>query len=676
MATKKIILDFRTQPIVDSYFRYQVYVNGSVLKYDNGLDIVDIKYKAQGSGNINPTDIALGLNLNDTIDRTLLFLNSADYNYEASLGGYPVSVSYERLDNTIEVSISIEISGVSESIIRVWKVLCDFNRILIRPENPCEYAYLSNAVTLDADEIEAIYSLPNGNYRLRNNDLNTVKNVTIPTTIDCYLQRGYTYNILNGLETVASFYTKKSIVVENLTMYFAGDSLYVILSGFDEGLTFMYSLDGFQYQSSNVFSGLSVGSYTVYIKDSLGCVKTFEMDNPGTGSNLNAVTPYYLIPDANSLRFIKRVVHNNCSNYKNRFNTLSCEENTPIANKFIQLFQTCDSSIKTQLKTSYQNVEVGAGDTEITPTKIVRNIGIKDYRDARYLNYEGNLAITYTTGRRYDYDNGNVIGVYSLNGLLPEYAKIGTWLETDYGILQITNIIINDSGNRILIMNSTLVITDPTGRVKVIYNRENYDIWEFELNMSMFANLMFNVGIRLFQDEPDEKFPDLYFISEKISVKERWTRTIEVIWRNSKNTDVYFFSGITMKNRLAFSDISTYIADGTIENQRTDSQVISIEASNYNGAELEISNLTTGMVQKINLALKHDYLVINEVAYKLQDNPELERQGKSNFYKLTAKLLEAGDVWNNGTLDQQIYADAELIGLLKGDGENEFIQIK
>lgn len=59
------------------------------------------------------------------------------------------------------------------------------------------------------------------------------------------------------------------------------------------------------------------------------------------------------------MRFIKRVTHENCGNYKNQFNTLSCEENLQIPNKFTQLFQGCDT-IKTQVKTSYQNVEVYA----------------------------------------------------------------------------------------------------------------------------------------------------------------------------------------------------------------------------------------------------------------------------------------------------------------------------
>lgn len=673
MATRKIILDFKTQPIANSYFQYQVYVNGSLLVYDNSQNIINLKYV---DGLSALTSIPIGVDLDETIDNTINHFSFFNYEYSGSLGTYPVSVGYARVGNTIEVSINIEISGDLENKITFWKVLSDYEYLLLKPSNACNFVYFSNAIS----ESQASYiysgSLINTNYKIKNLDLNTSRDVQIPFGFGYPLERGYSYALQYVGSNISTFSVPASLVSENVTLYFLVNDLYIIISGSVTAYTYLFSINGTDYQYDNLFEGLAEGTYTVYIKDSLGCVKTFTITNEGEGTNTNNVYPYYLVPDANSIRFKRSVTHGNCGNYKNRFNTLSCEENTPIANRFVQLFQTCDSSIKTQLKTSYQNVEVGAGETEITPVKIVRNIGIEDKRDVTYLNYNGSLALTYTSGNLYEYGTSTIIGTYELNGLLPDYGKIGTWLETAYGNLQISNILINDSGNRILILNSNAVPTTPIGTVQTIYNRENFDIWEFELNMGEFEDMMFNVGIRLFQDEPDENFPDVYFVSEKIQVKERWPRTLEMTWRNTKNTDVYFFSGITFKNRLAFADISTYFADGTIENQRTDTQVISIDASNYNGAELEINNLTTAMVQKINLALKHDTLTIEGIAYKLQDNPELERQGKSNFYKLTAKLLEAGDVWNNGTLNQQIYVNTELIGLLESNGDNEYIQIK
>jgi len=349
-------------------------------------------------------------------------------------------------------------------------------------------------------------------------------------------------------------------------------------------------------------------------------------------------------------------------------------------NKFTQLFQACDT-IKTQVKTSYQNVEVYAKDnagvfTEIVATKIVNNIQLEDKRDCTYYTYNGQLAVLFTSGNTYDYDTTDINGTYDLNGALPPYGTVGTWVETDYGTFQIANIRLADNGQRSLLFNVTINLASPIdGTIQTIYNRESYDIWEFDTDMSLFLDTTITIGVRFSQTEVDVNFPDVFWISEKISVKTRWERSIEVVWSNSKNTDIYFYSGITMKNRLNHAFINTELSDGDVEIQKTDSQVISIDATNYNALEFEALALTTGMIRKLKLALKHDNLIIENVPYKLAENPETERQGQSNFYRLTAKLLEAGDVWNQGTANTQvIYSDVELIGLLQGDADAEYIR--
>jgi hypothetical protein len=40
---------------------------------------------------------------------------------------------------------------------------------------------------------------------------------------------------------------------------------------------YTYSIDGVTYQASNIFTGLSTGIYTVYVKDANGCIKTFSI---------------------------------------------------------------------------------------------------------------------------------------------------------------------------------------------------------------------------------------------------------------------------------------------------------------------------------------------------------------------------------------------------------------
>jgi len=669
MATKKIVLDFKQQPIVGTSFQYKIYINGVAITYSNSLTYLDLNYKA--GGNNSPFQIGLGADLDETIDNTVAFLTSV-YDASSSAGGYITTMAYARVGDTIEATITS--SAPTSSLITVWEVLSDDDYIFVRPDNPCESIYLSNATSANA---EPIFALAAGNYQIKNITLNTIKEVVIPTTFDCLFDKGYSYAIQEGGATLLTFNVTASVTIANLNLVLTNNTLTIDVVATNAVLEF--SLDGITYQEETIFTDVPLGENTLYVRDVYRCVKTFTVTNNGE-TNGNVTTPYTYISESNSLRFIKRVTHENCGNYKNQFNTLSCEENVQIANKFTQLFQGCDT-IKSQIKTSYQNVEVYAKDnagvfTEIVATKIVNNIQLEDKRDCTYYTYNGQLAVLFTAGNTYDYDTTDINGTYVLNGALPPYGTVGTWVETAYGTMQIANIRLADNGERSLIFNININLLSPVaGTIQTIYNREDYDIWEFDTDMSLFLNTTITIGVRLSQTEVDVNFPDVFWISEKISVKTRWERSIEVVWSNSKNTDVYFYSGITMKNRLNHAFINTELSDGDVEIQKTDSQVISIDATNYNAIEFEALALTTGMVRKLKLALKHDNLIIENVPYKLAENPETERQGQSNFYRLKAKLLEAGDVWNQGTANTQtVYSNVELIGLLQGDADAEYIR--
>ena len=54
----------------------------------------------------------------------------------------------------------------------------------------------------------------------------------------------------------------------------AGNTGVITATGSGAAPPFQYSLDGVTYGASNIFSGLATGSYTVYVKDGNGCIKT------------------------------------------------------------------------------------------------------------------------------------------------------------------------------------------------------------------------------------------------------------------------------------------------------------------------------------------------------------------------------------------------------------------
>jgi hypothetical protein len=676
MVTKKLIIEFNENPIVGSSFYYELFVNnGEVLYPTTGNALVYLEY-VSGPGSLIGTDIA------DTITKTITALNTF-YSFSGFVNSYSVSISYVAVGNTIEVIVTS--SAPSENIITFWKILTNDNKINLTSSTPCIKAYLSS--TSIVNYVDIFTGVPSGNYILENVELGTSSVIEIPSNFDTLLARGYHYKILDFTTGafIEQFEIYQSVTSANVNAYISSNDLFINIVGLPFGYdanNYRFSLDGITYQTSNTFTGLSIGSHTFYIKDSIGCVQSFTIANNGT-TNTNNVTKYNHISESNSLRIVKSVDQQNCGNYKNIYNTLSCQENTQIANKYIQLFQTCDTEIKTQMLSSYENIEVYTYDelgtqTQITPVKIVNNIGLEDKRDCTYYSYNNRLAVIFTSGNIYNYGTTTIIDTYILNGTLPAYGIVGNWVETPYGTLQIVDIRLADNGERSLILNLNITLSGTiAGTIQTIYNRENYNVWEFTIDMSNYENKKFIVAIETFQTIPDILFPNEYFVSETIHVKQRHHRSKEVIWYNSKNTDIYYFSGIQMKNRINFLDVNTRLSDGSVENEKTDSEVISIDATNYKSCELEILFLTTGMIDKILLALKHDNLIIENVPYKLTENPEINRNGKSNFYTLKAKLTEAGDVWNQGTANTQVvYGNVNLIGLLQGDANAEYIRIQ
>ncbi|WP_417352255.1 T9SS type B sorting domain-containing protein [Flavobacterium alkalisoli] len=78
------------------------------------------------------------------------------------------------------------------------------------------------------------------------------------------IEDGVTFNPVLTSEQICNNNTPlHMITVENINANIAGD--------------IMYSIDGVNYQSSNIFTNLPAGTYTVYIRHTNGCIKTREI---------------------------------------------------------------------------------------------------------------------------------------------------------------------------------------------------------------------------------------------------------------------------------------------------------------------------------------------------------------------------------------------------------------
>lgn len=93
--------------------------------------------------------------------------------------------------------------------------------------------------------------------------------VTLTTTIDGWdgdCSKSYSKTISVGLLGNTSSVTNVSCN--------DGSNGSVVISGTGGVTPYTYSINGYSYQSSASFSSLEAGSYTLYVKDALGCIKT------------------------------------------------------------------------------------------------------------------------------------------------------------------------------------------------------------------------------------------------------------------------------------------------------------------------------------------------------------------------------------------------------------------
>lgn len=434
----------------------------------------------------------------------------------------------------------------------------------------------------------------------------------------------------------------------------------------------VFSLDGTSFQASNVFSGILEGDHTVYVKDDFGCVKTkdFHIDSLGINS------PFFYVSKSMPLRFANRVEFGDAANYKNDENTLSFE--TLALRKFceVQQFQSADI-VATQFFSNYQDItataiEENGNETALPISKKTSNIGIKNSRDARrYGLGNGKTGIYFVQGNLYDYDSGAVIGNYALNGALPEWAVVGNYFSIGLAWYQIEEIVYDETKNAdIIVFSNNYSGPESNIIVKAIYNRFEYEVYEFAIDMVNFLNKNFRVRI----DNTDPNFPPIEHLSELINVKIRQEDTLEIKYRNTTNTDVVYSTGINNILRIPYTVINGLLEEEN-ETYKTDTSAKLLKSELYEVDEFVFEPLTKEMWRKLCQALSHEIVFIDAVGYTKNADFESEGPlGESNLYVLNAKMIKNGNVYNSsGLVDSGFGASPiEIPGFV--EYENGFVR--
>src|SRR5690606_25807078 len=437
-------------------------------------------------------------------------------------------------------------------------------------------------VVLTTSELATSYTL---------NGVETLGNTDNPITFE--LLRGQSFNIvLNSADDQNASIIKSSTQAPQylnagnfdilVTESISGAVITATpLLNYNEVLNIEYSLDDETWHEEGMFSGLSEGEYTLYVRDDIGC--SFEYDFSISALNIERL-PYFKLPKSNSIRFAERVEWGNCSNQKNNDNTLSYESEVLKPFKHTILMQSCDTGVVTQFRSNNAEnivtvIRENGDEQNITVNQMTNNMGVTDKRDARKYNLgNGKTGIYFISGNIYDHVTESVTGTYALNGLLPYWGVVGNIMSIGGIFFQIQDVIFDESVNAdVLVIDNVYTGANTTAIVASEYNIENFEEWEFILNFNNYLNETIQIRI----NSNDDDFTNLVQLSEDINTKTVHEDTLEIKYKNSTNTDLNFSRGLECILRLPFTRIDGEILDES-ENTKTDTTTILLNATIYN----------------------------------------------------------------------------------------------
>lgn len=191
-------------------------------------------------------------------------LEDANNNNNQLPNNFVNTVAYQQ-----EIYAKISINNTCVAIIKVILKVSNSENTTTQRLSICQ----NESITLSATTANNTYEWNTGattqSIDVSTSGLYTVKYYSID---GCEITESFEVNVTNGPTNVSLITTDNSG---------SNNSITVIVN--DAGI-FEYSLDGVVYQNSNVFSGLAIGSYTVYVRDIKGCgeivLTTYILDYP------------------------------------------------------------------------------------------------------------------------------------------------------------------------------------------------------------------------------------------------------------------------------------------------------------------------------------------------------------------------------------------------------------
>lgn len=450
--------------------------------------------------------------------------------------------------------------------------------------------------------------------------------------------------------------TPQKLLIENVDSEILGlinNSIFVDVNNVN-GLNLTYSLDDASYNSENTLNNLTLGTKTLYVKDGLGCKvqKDVEVKSLIIPETIRYKEPHFFMPEGNSIRLVNKIDFDNCANYKNDSNTLSHQEFASNKNLIYQrqhLFQGCDN-VTIGFESNYSDIKaviINHCDQErnVPVTKKTNYIGLKDRRDAfSYDLGDGKMGIFFNgLGSIYNYETGNVITTYDLEGKLPPFGYEFNYIKILNKWFLIEDVIYdNERESEVLVIEKVYIGgpgTDSLVTISSIYDLNNFEVYQFDIDMGNYLNK--TITVRL--NNKDSRFPDLINVSELINIKDHQENTVYIESWDEENTDINYQFGLRNKLRLKINRIDSGFLDET-ENNKTDTRIVQLKSKLYKKHTYTFEPVSEGIMSQAVKILSNAKIKIMNIPHVKESIDVSDAKGDTNLYIIKATMIVSGNL--------------------------------
>ena len=393
--------------------------------------------------------------------------------------------------------------------------------------------------------------------------------------------------------------------------------------------TYEVSLDGSNFQLSNVFPNVLDGSYTLYVNDGYGCLANtgFTVD---VSQSVERDAAVGVVPTANSMRMVQRIT----SRFNNLENTLYQGEFYPNETKhrYNQLYQTNDGVIPTQFRSNYDGLSVKTvdcdGETIQTPSIVQKssNIDARDSRDCNTYNRgDDQTGIFFTEGNVYDPGTTDIIGTYNLFGQLPDWGVEGNTVVLTVGVVGsfVIKQVVFDSEvqAKVLVIDNVWTSGNPSevAIADVTYNRLPYEVYEFNIDLSTLDDGVYSNELTMI-DSLEER-PTLIFDSERYLIAAEHRKTAWIDYFDSPGTGIDYDTGYQGHIRLRANDPEAKQIPGGEIVALADSggNIQKVKDSATMSGEMWMEGQPRYMIEKLRLIFGHKHYFINGLEWQNQE---------------------------------------------------------